>query len=263
MKKYLAIFWLAWKRVLAYKGVSFIYLTLTLLNYGLNLAVWSVAYQNPLSQPSAPFSIFIQYFTIVLIINQLVTSFTAGVIAEEHIKCGELSAYLLKPFPYFLYMLILETPWRLFAFFLSVPVMVILIFTFSKFIHIDAHTLLLTVGLIPIAYFLSFLVQIVFATLTFWFEDTHGTLAILEILTILFSGSAIPIFFFPPLLKTICAWLPFQYSGYFPIMVLVGQLSGTQTWFYFFALLAWVAVLSFVANLFWKNGLKKYTGEGI
>ena len=261
--KFFAILKLTWRRAFAYKGASAIYLTLTLLNNFLNIAIWSVAYLNPAFRAQETFSTFITYFILVILFNHIVHSFSMGYMSDQDIKRGELSIYLLKPFPYLMYQILLEIPWRIIQFTMSLPVILLLIITYRNFVSFDLRWVIGAFMLVPFAYLLSFFIQVLFASFTFWVEDMHGVGSVLEIATLLFSGAGIPIFFFPPALKVISMFLPFQYVLYFPVNLALGSLSVTQLVINMFTLLLWVVILGVIVRLIWQRGLKVFTGEGI
>lgn len=263
MKKYSLFFSLAWKRALVYRGVGLIYLLLALINTSLNIAVWTVAYQNSQFRSTESFSTFITYFLLVIFFNQLVNSFTGGVIADEHIKRGELSIYLLKPFSYFFYMIILEIPWRIIAFITSLPVILIMRIIYGNLITFQWQFLILALLLIGLTFTLSFIIQVFFASFTFWLDDTHGIFDLLEILVLLFSGVGIPLFFFPEYLRWVSNVLPFQYILYLPVSIALGKLNFSQIGINVILLGGWILLLSSITRWLWRNGLKKFTGEGI
>lgn len=263
MKKYAAVFRLAWNRVWVYRGVSIVYLLLSLVNIFLNIIVWQIAYATGTLRSGIPFSQFISYFLLVIVIHQLVNSFSAGIIAEEHIKRGELNTFLLKPFPYFIYMMILEIPWRIFSFILSLPIFVLLVLLYKYTFSLQIESLPFVLLLIIFAYLLSFLIQITLAQLTFWFEDAHGILSAWEVLWLLFAGAGIPLFFLPPWLTTINNLLPFQYIVYFPVMNGLGRLTFDERIRGLFILCLWISLFFIIAQILWKKGLRKFTGEGI
>lgn len=263
MKKYATIFGIAWQRALAYRGVSVIFSVFFLINGLLNFAIWAVAFQSAPGRLGGLFPALVVYFSVLIFLHQLIQSYTAGVIANEHITRGELSVYLLKPFSYLRYMLILELPWRIVQFFLTVPVAAICFFVFQRFFFVDMRYVLLAILIFPLAYLLSFLIQLIVAQTAFWFEDATGFLNLIELLTLLFSGAGIPIFLFPDVLKQIGSWLPFQYAMYFPIAMFSGQISITDYWRNAAFLLLWIVGLGFVVNVLWRRGLKRFTGEGI
>lgn len=263
MKKYWAIFGIAWQRAIAYRGVSVIFTAFFLMNGLLNFAIWAVAFQSSPGRLAGLFPALVVYFSVLIFLHQLIQSYTAGVIANEHITRGELSVYLLKPFSYLRYMLILELPWRIVQFLLTVPVAAICFFVFQRFFVMDMRFVLLAILVFPLAYLLSFLTQLLVAQTAFWFDDATGFLNLIELLTLLFSGAGIPIFLFPGLLRGVGSWLPFQYAMYFPIATFSGLISVDDYWKNFALLLLWIGGLGFMVNVLWRRGLKRFTGEGI
>jgi ABC-2 type transport system permease protein len=263
MRRYFTIFRLAVARTLVYRGASIVFLLMSFANTFLNISIWAVAYKNPNFKSSIGFPAFITYFLLALLFVQLANSFTAGVIAEEHIKRGELSIYLLKPFPYFLYMMLLEIPWRLQQFILSLPAVFVLWYLFKDIIRLSPVHIVFAFGIIILSYLLSFLIQIIFAMFTFWLGDFHGTGSLLEIMWILFSGIGVPIFFFPPLLLKISFFLPFQYLVYFPVGVASNRLDFPTTVIGISVICTWMLLLFFFSQKIWHTGLKRFTGEVI
>ncbi|MEK7166441.1 MAG: ABC-2 family transporter protein [Patescibacteria group bacterium] len=263
MKKYLVIFQISLNRALAYRGVSVVFNTLFLINAFLNLAVWTVVLKSPEYRSTESFATFITYYIILLFVHQLIQSYTGGMIANEHIKHGELSIYLLRPFPYLIFMYILELPWRLIQFLFSIPFAMVLIYFFHSIIKINIGFIILGIFIFPLAFTLSFLIQVFIAQFTFWFDDATGFLNAIEVLTLLFSGAGIPIFFLPPVLQQIGSLLPFQYAMYFPIATIANRLPLNVVIINYLILIVWVFVLGSVDIYLWKKGLTKFTGEGI
>lgn len=263
MKKYATILSVSWQRAMAYRGVSVIFNSLFLINAFLNLAVWTVALKSSSYRGEIPFSTFIFYYIVLLLVHQLLQSYTGGEIANEHIKHGTLSVYLLKPFPYLVFRYLEELPWRFIQFLLSVPFALILFYFFRSSVTFHPEFVLTGFLIFPFAYTLSFLIQVFVAQFAFWFEDSFGFLNVIEILTLLFSGSGVAIFFLPPLLQRIGAILPFQYALYFPIATITNRLQLSEVTNNFLFLVVWLVFLGWMTTALWKKGLKKFTGEGI
>lgn len=263
MKKYLTIFSIEWQKALAYRGVSVIFTLFFLINGLLSFAIWVVAFKSSPDKLSGTLPQLFVYFTVLIIIHQLIQSYTAGVIANDHIKQGQLSMYLLKPIPYFRFMFLTVLPWRIVQFLLSLPLAIILIIAFRQHITLTYQALILGILLLPLALILSFVIQLFFAQFAFWFDDATGFLNLVEVLTLLFSGAGIPIFLFPGMLKSIGATLPFQYAMYFPVATLSGFISLTDYSRDLVLLLAWIAGIGFIVNVLWRKGLRRFTGEGM
>lgn len=263
MRKYLVIFRISLNRALAYRGASVIFNSLFLINAFLNLAVWSVVLKSPTYRSTESFSTFITYYIVLIFVHQLIQSYTGGMIANEHIKRGELSVYLLRPFPYLVFIYILELPWRFIQFILSVPFVIVMLYFFHSALTLNLTNIFIGVLIFPFAYTLSFLLQVFIAQFSFWFDDATGFLNVIEVLTLLFSGAGMPIFFFPSFLKQIGALLPFQYAMYFPIATIANRLSPGAITSNYLILVSWTLVFGGIISFLWKKGLARFTGEGI
>ncbi len=66
----------------------------------------------------------------------------------------------------------------------------------------------------------------------------------------------------PPILQQIASVLPFQFSIYFPIQVILNQLSSEEIVRKFALGLFWLVVLYGVFRWAWRNGLKQYSAVG-
>lgn len=263
MKKYLTVFLLAWQEALIYRAANILYLVFSFINMFLTIAIWYVAFQNPVLSSKIPYSTFLSYYILVMFFQQITQSFIGGVVSDRHIKRGEMSSILMKPVSYFSYIICSELPWRFIQFLFSIPVIFVMVFLFRVQIHLQPLWFLIALGMTPFAYLLSFCIQVCFGFFTFWFEDAIGLFNLLDILIILFAGTGIPIFLFPPVMKTLGALLPFQYMLYIPVVVALQKMSMWDTLKNFSILLLWLFIFSFLLRFMWKKGLQKYNGEGI
>lgn len=78
----------------------------------------------------------------------------------------------------------------------------------------------------------------------------------------LLSGLLIPIGFFPGSLQRVMAWLPFEHIAYTPLQIYLGKFDRVHAlralgiqWF-------WVAVLMFLAHVWWGRASRKITIHG-
>lgn len=263
MKKYLVLFRLAWKRTLLSRGANILYLSIAFLNFFVSIGIWSVAYQSPHFRSHESFSTFISYFLITMLLSRIVFSWTFDDIAGKEIKLGEMSTSLLKPIPYFPLQLVQELPWRFQQLVMTIPVVIALNFVYSTHLVVISPLMLITAIFIGVfGYLLSFIINMFFASLTFWTEDDIGLGTLWEITSLIFSGVGIPIFFFPPLLQKISAALPFQYILYFPVTAALGRMTNEELVTNFIYLVSWVILLGATTSYLWSNGIKKFSSEG-
>jgi len=83
---------------------------------------------------------------------------------------------------------------------------------------------------ITLAFFVFFYVNYIIGIASFWIVESQGIRSFYNLLYGIFSGSFIPLVFFPKPLQIVQFFLPFQYTSYVPAMVFIGKytLGGIQ-----------------------------------
>ena len=96
---------------------------------------------------------------------------------------------------------------------------------FSLLFKIDMRPvyILWTLLSILLAYFIYFYVNYILGIASFWIVESQGIRSFYYLLYGVFSGSFIPLVFFPKPLQIIQFFLPFQYTSYVPAMVFIGK----------------------------------------
>ena len=122
-----------------------------------------------------------------------------------------------------------------------------------------------------IAYLASLLFGYVIATLigllmglvAFWTVQSLGVGVIYEFAAQFFGGALVPLFFFPPLLRTVADLLPFQTQVFIPVSIYTGAISepagiagalGLQVF--------WIVALSLIAWFVWQHAKRVVTVYG-
>jgi len=80
-----------------------------------------------------------------------------------------------------------------------------------------------TILSIALAYFIYFYVSYIIGIASFWIVESQGIRSFYYLLYGVFSGTFIPLVFFPKPLQIIQFFLPFQYTSYVPAMVSIGK----------------------------------------
>jgi ABC-2 type transport system permease protein len=81
-------------------------------------------------------------------------------------------------------------------------------------------------------------------------------------LILLFSGQFVPLALMPQLIQDIAQYLPFQLLIYFPVQLILGNLSGAQIVQGFISGTIWLAVSIMIFNWVWRNGVKRFSAVG-
>ncbi|MCU0227297.1 MAG: ABC-2 family transporter protein [Bryobacterales bacterium] len=78
----------------------------------------------------------------------------------------------------------------------------------------------------------------------------------------LLSGLIVPITLYPPPLRELSEWLPFQHIAYTPLMIYLGKSSGGQAWQALGITYLWVFLLLGAGWLFWRWMMRGITIHG-
>jgi ABC-2 type transport system permease protein len=113
------------------------------------------------------------------------------------------------------------------------------------------------------AVFLSFFFTMFVGMLSFWFVEIKGLIKVKNVMLAFFSGTIIPLSFFPEIIQKVFDFLPFQYMRYVPINFYLGLYDFSQIVFYLVMMVLWVLIMWVVVYFETKFALKKATGVGI
>ena len=79
---------------------------------------------------------------------------------------------------------------------------------------------------------------------------------------LLLSGRLVPMPLMPDWVQEIARFLPFQWTFYFPIESLVGDLSGAELLGGLAVQLLWILVGLALFRLAWRSAIKRYSAVG-
>lgn len=113
-----------------------------------------------------------------------------------------------------------------------------------------------------LSYILSFYVNLIFGYLAFWLMNIWGFSILKESIIKFFSGSLIPLAFFPEIVRNIFEQLPFASLVYTPVMIYMGKLKGIDLAFAFGKQIAWIIVFVAVAKFMWRLAEKRLAVQG-
>lgn len=266
IRKYFTIFQLTWQEYLIYR-----------LNFALEIVggvflttittlVWKILFDSQSQN-------FIENFSQ----NEMVTYILGGgVIASfllltaqgddinDDINEGKLSHLLLKPMNPNIYWFVRDICRKYFTFLIGIFGFIVVVFLFKNYILLPAHFLSFVLFLLSliVAMLIHFVLFYVFSIVAFWFDRTWGMRFFIRVLMELASGALIPITFFPSAVAHIFNFLPFKFFAFVPMEIYLGKITTIQTLFELLQGIIWLVVLSTIAFLIWKKGIKHYTALG-
>lgn len=179
------------------------------------------------------------------------------------VKTGDVAVFLLKPLHYPAYLLAAHIGNFLFELIVViVPVSVVVGLVFGLLPPASLFH-----GVMFLAYWaLSFLILFSMAALlglaAFWLMTAFSLEWFLQGIMTLFSGSLVPLWFFPAPLAAIAGALPFAWVSYYPAAVYLGKLDVTATLLHFAFGLVWLAILAGSTALLWSKARHRLVVQG-
>lgn len=262
LKQWRAILSIYFQDGLAYRASVFIWILTDGATAAVMPLVLAAAAQGGLIQ-----GFNAQDFVVYYIISLLVTNFVSCHFMWEfamEIKDGIFSTFLLRPMPYLEFMAMRNLAWRLVRSVLFVPLLGVLLLAYQG--QIGNPTLYWgpeAILAVFLGHLVSFLSVMALATLAFYVQEATSFFELYYIPMLFLSGQMFPIAMFPDWARNLALFTPFYYTTGFPTELIIGRLTPEQSWPLLGVQVFW-CVLSYVLfRIFFKRGLKEYTGTGM
>lgn len=259
------MFLLYCQHVFENRGRSFIWFLDVLLPTSIFLLFWIGALKSSGGNIAGwTFSTITSYYFLLSIAGTMLIAHVEEDVAEDDIRLGQLTNYLMKPFSYFWSKFLGETPWRLLEGSFGVVLVIIFVLLFGPFLAFSQDLLIISLSIVVIvlAYILSFTFKMILGITALWSTDSRGLFQIFEVLLLIFGGFVVPLTLLPVLVNKIALALPFAYMVYFPIISIQGQLDARGILGVITTQGIWILVLHFVYRIVWAMGRRKYTAIG-
>lgn len=96
----------------------------------------------------------------------------------------------------------------------------------------------------------------------FWTLEIEGLSMLYRLVSQFFTGTMVPLTFFPGPLRLVADLLPFKYLGFVPASIYIGQLHGGGLVRALVAQLVWAAVLFGLAWVVWRRAWRRVVVQG-
>jgi ABC-2 type transport system permease protein len=257
-------FWqVNWAEQWQYRANLLMYLLYWLVSPVVYLAVWTTIANTQGDVNGLTANDFTQYYLTLLIVDQLTSEITLHLLANK-IQDGTLSGELLRPVhPIFTNTLMNNLAFKALIFAVFIPVWLILCFLFRPdFSTVSIENILLSIPALILGFSINFFLGSTITSLAFWTTRVYSISEFFFALSSLLSGQFVPLELMPPLIQKIASFLPYQFTIYFPIQIILGRVSPD---FYLqkFALgLTWLFVLYILFRWIWREGVKRFSAVG-
>ena len=224
--QFFKIMFLHFEGIFEHRFRSLIWFLIPVVNVLPMILFWTTAIQN---NPNISWSMksLNSYYLMLIIAMSMLISHIEEDVAETDIKQGELSRYLLKPFPYYWIKLFEEIPYRILQGLYGIGLFLLFSLVFSNFFQINLNSGIIFFGLVSsaLAFLLSFTFKMIVGYTAFWMTDNRSVAEAVYILTIILAGQVVPLDLFPSQLRGIVTLLPFASMIYFPVVIFLGKVT--------------------------------------
>lgn len=225
--------------------------------------LWRAIYSGTTEQSLYGYSYaeMISYLILAALAHKIISTGFENSIVED-IKNGGLNKYLIQPVNYLLYRVLLFLGGRLYQmivfFIIFLAFITGMAFNFGfKFHHLGIFFVALLLALV-----LNYLIFLCISLFAFWMAETMGLFALASVLISIMSGGVIPLDLFSGTVQKILLALPFQYTIFFPVHVLLDRIEPGLVVIGFIKQLGWIAIFAAVVSIVWRVGLRKHIAVG-
>ena len=259
-----AVAFVTYKEWSAYRTHSLVSVFVGPIYFIVQYFIWSAVYGDNGSLAGMGLEQMICYFGATGLIGYLVMDF-ADWNLQMLVRTGKFLTFALRPIHHRFFALSQKIGHRILGFFLEfLPCFFIFKFIFKVDI-IPKYPLWAIISII-LAFFMNFYMNYCLGMAAFWLVQTDGLRSVIGLIAQIFSGTLIPLVFFPEWLQKCLFFLPFQYTSYVPAMVWTGSymIGGISLEIWQIVGIQCIAVLIMVgiSEILYRLSIKQFTGVG-
>ena len=252
-----------WAEQWQYRANLLMYLLYWLVSPIIYLAVWTSIANIKGSVNGYTANDFTTYYMTLLIVDQITSNIVIHSFGYK-IQDGSLSSELIRPIHAILTnALVNNIAFKALTIMGLIPIWIVLFFLFKPdFSSVAITGILLAIPAMIMAFFISFLLSASITSLAFWTTRVYSIHEFYFALTLLFSGQFVPLTLMPKIIQDIAQYLPFQLFLYYPIQLILGNLSMGQIIQGYVMAFIWLGISMLFFNWVWRNGVKRYSAVG-
>jgi ABC-2 type transport system permease protein len=246
---------------MTYRGNWIMHFVHVLLQIYVLRLVWTSVYAGRSDVGGVGLSQLIAYLTLVNLQASIIWPFVSDYI-QERVRDGKIAIDLARPIglidqllAYQLGMNLASAP---FVFLSLIPAY----FVGGLLPPASPLAALFYLISLALAWAITVLLGLLLGLTTFWTIENGGMMMIYQLISQFFAGMMVPLPFFPPVLRTIAGFLPFQSQGFVPIASYLGQIQGIDLISALALQLTWIVLLTLLARLVWARAMRRVVVQG-
>lgn len=231
----------------------------------IQVTVWTALYKGASNTGTLIGSVSLREMVTYTILSTGITILLGNntvFVINKKIESGELAMDLIKPlnFKGFIFCGVLgDNLFRLI--FEFIPILILGIWVFGLNYASPLNTLLYIIAMCN-GILINFLISYCMGLLCFWYFSVYHLGNLTFQLIRLFSGSFIPLWFFPGGFYWAAMLLPFRLIYYSPISIYLGKYSVAHSVSVILLQIFWIVILQVAEKLLWRKGVEKIVVQG-
>lgn len=231
----------------------------------IQLFLWTAIFKNSSNSVIYGYSYYqiINYTILANLISKLLSTGFEYEVSDD-IKTGGLNKFIVQPISYFRYRFsrFLGAKFIELVMILLMILGVLVIINNYLGIVLSFKQVIMFIVSIILAVIMNFLIFFCLSTFSFWLTDAWGLFFGANFLFSIMGGGVFPLDIFPKEILQILDYLPFKFTIYYPINILLGKVEFNMAIKGFITLIIWIVVLYILLKTLWIRGLKKYVAVG-
>lgn len=262
MSLYLEFFRKAFQERYAFRFNFYITIFASVLLLMIQINVWTALYSNKGIISSINLNEMLSYVIIASIVVALTKS-GAGTKIAERVENGNIVLDLMKPVNFKQYLFSEDLGKNVFqALFVAVPAIAVTWLFYDFTISSGMENLLVFLPGLALGILIAFHIHYIFGLLAFWLETSWYIPFFIGAMFDLFSGSIVPLWFYPKWLFDICQFLPFRFIFFEPISIFLGKYELHQAANILLMQAGWLLALLVIEKLVWLRVQHKLAVHG-
>lgn len=230
----------------------------------LSINIWTALYSARSEQSIVEIGLKEQIvYSIVAVIVKSLTTCNVMNELNDMVLNGEISQRLLLPLGFRKHLFFQTVSNNIFLFIYSaIPPVVIAVLIYQIHFICDIQNLLICVLSVILSYTLNFFLNFVLGLTVFWFRNAFFLSWMTSAFFSLFSGSFVPVWFFPQWLNKVSLFIPYRYIVFEPTAILLGRYDISTSLKIVIVQLIWIVILYVIGEIIWRIGRKKLMVQG-
>lgn len=262
MKKYITLARAELLDAINNRGEMVLHVVLETVPIFVMSSLW-ISNQNGVINLGYSSSQLVTYYLIMLIISRA-TGFYFDQNAQEEIRSGSFSRFLLKPLSIPFAYIPQNIGGKIFhvGVLLSIILLVIAIVLGSHVLYPTLLNLIFFGTSLVAAYLIQYSLSVLVTAVAFYMEQSSAVIHLKWMFDVVAGGYMIPVDVYPIWLQSIINLLPFKYIYFVPASIVLSKFSFTQSLIQIGVGYIWVIILLFTSHTFWKRGVERYSAVG-